>query len=68
MSKLAVNIGLAFFAGFITTLGAFVAKTGDAPPTKAVAFAALAAAVYAGVRGVVGYLLARYGNPVPTDV
>lgn len=67
MSPLVKNVGLAFLAGFVSSLGAFAAKSGDVPPTRAVLFAAGAAAVWAGARAAVGYLKARYGEPFAVD-
>lgn len=62
MSPLVKNIGLAFVAGFVTSLAAFTEKAGDVPPTKSVAISVVAAAVYAGVRGAIGYSKARFGS------
>jgi hypothetical protein len=64
MKKLLLNTGLAFLAGFATTLGAFLAATPKAPDRAAV-IAAAGAAIYAGVRFAVG-ALAKNIEAVPT--
>jgi hypothetical protein len=53
--ELAVNIGLSFVAGFVTTFGVFVAAT-PRPASFAVVAAAAGAAAWAGFRAVVGFL------------
>jgi len=67
--KLAINVGLAFAAGFVTTFGAFLAETPKAT-SKAAFIAALAASLFAGFRAVVGYaaLVAPKVPAVPVDV
>jgi hypothetical protein len=66
MNPLVKNIGLAFLAGFVSSLAAFAAAN-PTVPSKDVALAAGTAAVYAGVRGAIGYAKARVTG-VPFDV
>ena len=61
MSPLLKNVGLAFVAGFVTTLSVMLPVASTAPSLDVLA-AVGAAAVYAGVRGAVGYLKERYGS------
>jgi hypothetical protein len=65
--ELVQNIGLAFLAGFITSLGIVVERTGDVPPTKTFIISAVGAAIYAGVRGAIGYVKLHYGKPMEVD-
>ena len=62
MSPLLKNVLLAFLAGAVTSIAAFTEKTGEAPTSKAIIISVLVAAVYAGIRGAVGYLKAKYGG------
>lgn len=57
---LAKNVGLAFAAGFVTSLSGFLAFTDstDVPALKAAGLAAL----YAGARAAVGLLKARFSD------
>jgi len=52
--KLAINVGLAFVAGFVTAFGAFLSETPKAVGKSAL-IAAVAAALFAGVRAAIGY-------------
>lgn len=60
-SPLLKNMGLAFLAGFVTTMELFLVTHPDVPGPDALVAAGLAA-VYAGGRGVVGYLKEKYGK------
>lgn len=53
--ELFINVGLAFVAGFVTSLAAFLAVT-PKPTDTAIIISALAAALWAGVRGVIGFI------------
>jgi hypothetical protein len=66
--KLAINVGLAFLAGFITTLGVLLNSTPKAP-TKAVLLSTVGASLFAGVRAAVGAaaLLAKDIPAIPVD-
>ena len=64
MRKLAINTGLAFVAGFVTSFGAFIAATPKAPD-RAALVAAGAAALYAGARLAVG-VIAQKVEALPT--
>lgn len=67
MSPLLKNVGLAFLAAFVTTLGAALGPF-DKPPGLAVVTAAAGAALWAGGRAAVGYLKATYGaQPFKVD-
>lgn len=60
MSPLLKNAGLAFLAGFVTSLAGFFAftETTDLPGLKAAGLAAL----YAGARTLAGFLKERFGG------
>jgi hypothetical protein len=62
--ELAINTGLAFVAGFVTTFGAFTEATSK-NPGKVVVIAAAAAALWAGFRAAVGFV-AMNAKQVPT--
>jgi coenzyme F420-reducing hydrogenase gamma subunit len=62
MTPLVKNMALAFLAGAVTSLAAFTEKTQEVPTSKAVIISVGLAAVYAGIRGAVGYLKAKYGG------
>jgi len=66
--KLAINVGLAFIAGFATTFGTLL-NTTPKPTDKAALFAFLGACVFAGARAVAGFIaLQASGIPaIPTD-
>ncbi len=65
--ELAINIGLAFVAGAVTSFSAFLAATPKAPGTAALV-AAATAALYAGFRGVVGFIALNTKAPtIPVD-
>jgi hypothetical protein len=62
MTPLVKNIALAFLAGFVTSLSAFAVANPTVPSDRKVVIAAGLAAVYAGVRGAIGYAKARFGD------
>ena len=64
--ELAVNAGLAFVGGFVTSFAAFLAATPRNPGFAAIVSAA-AAAGYAGFRAVVGFA-ALNAKSIPTIV
>ncbi len=66
--ELLINVGLAFVAGFATTFYAFLNSTPKAPE-KAALIAALSAALFAGVRGAVGFIAlnAKQVPAIPVD-
>jgi hypothetical protein len=68
LKNIAINTGLAFLAGFVTTFGVFLAATDKAPDTVVVK-AAIGAAIYAGARAAYGVVSAAVTAipQVPTD-
>jgi predicted RND superfamily exporter protein len=66
--KLAINVGLAFVAAFATTFATLLNSTPKAPD-KAALLAVVGAAIFAGIRAVVGFVaLQASGVPaIPTD-
>lgn len=62
----ATNVALAFAAGFITSFGAFMAATPEDPGFAALVSAG-SAALYAGFRATVGYLVSRSGTALNVD-
>ena len=68
LKNIAINTGLAFVAGFVTTFGVFLAATDKAPDGAAVK-AAIGAAIYAGARAVYGVISSEVAAipQVPTD-
>ena len=67
--KLAINVGLAFVAGFVTAFGTLLAET-PKPTDKAAFLALVGAALFAGFRAAVGFaaLVTPKVPAVPTDV
>jgi hypothetical protein len=68
LKNIAINTGLAFLAGFVTTFGVFLAATQKAPDKSAL-FAAIGAAIYAGARGAYGVISEQINAipQIPTD-
>jgi hypothetical protein len=68
LKNIAINTGLAFLAGFVTTFGVFIAATDKAPDAVALK-AAIGAAIYAGARGAYGVIATEVKAipEVPTD-
>lgn len=67
MSPLLKNVGLAFLAGFVSSIAAFAAANPN-NPGKAAIYAAVAAAIYAGGRAAVGYAKETVsGEPFKVD-
>jgi hypothetical protein len=64
MRELAINVGLAFVAGFFSTFGAFIYATPKNPGTAAL-LAAGAAGLYAGFRAAVGFIAAKVAEKRP---
>lgn len=64
--ELLQNMLLAFVAGFFTSFATAV-QVWDKPPDKAALWAALLAAIYAGARGILGYVALKLKRPVTVD-